>query len=112
MQSVVDGMQLGDRVCVDLSIEYINDNVMHLTTGYIRARMARALRQVELSKSQKGLLARVFLRQLESEKIYQEFKEYIRLFKTIGVESYRDEFEKQLKSDKKYIVRAANKLLY
>ncbi|NQZ08400.1 MAG: hypothetical protein HRT35_14685 [Algicola sp.] len=111
MDSVIDGVKLGDSACVQISIEYIQDNVMHSTTGYIRASMARSLRNAELTKKQKVTLAGIFLKQLESGLIYREFKEYCRLFKRIGVEPYRQEIEKYNKSHKQYIRHAASRLL-
>lgn len=111
MDSVVDGVQLGDKACIQISIEYIAAHDMRSTTGYIRERMARALRSVELTKVQKVMLAKVFLSQLESGKLYKEFREYSRLFKKIGVEPYRREIEKFENSNKHYIKRAASKLL-
>ncbi len=111
MDSVVDGVQLGDKACVQISIEYIQDNDMRSTTGYIRERMARALRNCELSNKQKSQLADTFIKQLESKRIYKEFREYCRLFKKIGVEPYKKEIEKYTNSNKQYIKRAALRLL-
>ncbi len=111
MNAVVDGVQLGDNACVQLSIDYIEDNIMCSTTGYIRERMARALRHVELKEHQKKQLAEVFLNQLEDQNLYKEFKEYSRLFKTIGIEPFRKEIEKYASSEKQYIQRAVQKLL-
>ena len=111
MESVVDGIRLGDMACIQLSIEYIHDGEMGSTTGYIRERMARALRNASLTKNQKAELAKIFLGMLESDKIYKEFKEYTRLFKRIGVAHYAEEIERFKKSNKQYIRRAAERLL-
>lgn len=111
MDAVVDGVQLGDNACVQLSIDYITDNIMGSTTGYIRERMARALRHAELKEHQKKQLAEVFLNQLARRDLHKEFKEYSRLFKTIGIEPYRKEIEKYASSEKQYIQRAAQRLL-
>ena len=111
MDAVADGIQLEDRACIELSVEYIKDNIMESTTGYIRERMARSLRHVTLSKDQKERLALSFMTQLEQQTLHKEFREYIRLFKTIGVEPYRKIIEKYLNSKKEFIRRAAEKLL-
>ena len=93
MESVVDGIQLGDMACVQLSIEYIQDNIMGPTTGYIRERMARALRNSELTNDQKKQLANIFLNMLHSGQLLKEFREYCRLFKVIGVDPYQNDIE-------------------
>ena len=111
MSSVVDGIQVGDKACIQLAIDYIEDNIMCSTTGYIRERMARSLRQVELTEYQKDSLAKTFLNQLDKQHLTKEFKEYIRLFKTIGIEPYVKDIEIFTQSNKEYIRRAARKLL-
>lgn len=112
MDSVVDGVQLGDKACIELSIDYINDCPMDPTTGYIRERMARSLKQSELlSIEQEKRLANIFICQLERGKIYKEFREYGKLFKKIGIEDYRNRIEVLQQSKKDYVSRAASKLL-
>ncbi|MBT2787351.1 MULTISPECIES: hypothetical protein [unclassified Halomonas] len=111
MDSVVDGVRLGDKACVQLAIDYIRDNEMYSKTGYIRARMARALKSADLSDSQKKELALIFLHQLETGVLYQEYREYCRLFRKIGVEPYRREIKRYGKARRQYIKRAANRLL-
>ena len=111
IDAVADGIQLEDNACIELAVDYINDNVMDSTTGYIRERIARSLRHVELTEDQKKRLASSFLMQLEHQDLHKEYKVYIRLFKTIGIEPYRKEIEKYLNSKKEFIQRAATKLL-
>ena len=43
-------------------------------TGYIRARIARALKNVELTEYQKNKLAEIFLKQLENAELFKEYK--------------------------------------
>lgn len=111
MDAVADGVQLGDRACIQLAIDYIEDNILGSTTGYIRERMARSLRHADLEEHQKKQLASVFLMQLKQGNLRKEFKEYSRLFKTIGIEPYRKEIEKYASSQRQYIQRAARRLL-
>jgi hypothetical protein len=112
MDAIADGVQLGDNACIQLSIDYIQDNIMGSSTGYIRERIARALRHAELKEHQKKQLAEAFLHQLDHQNLHKEFKEYSRLFKTIGIEPYRKEIEKYSTSKKQYIQRAVKKLLF
>ena len=111
MESVIDGVQLGDFTCVQLCIDYINDDVKAPTTGYTKERMARALRHASLSDKQKKELSEIFIKQLESGKIYKEYREYIRLFKIIGVTPYKEKIQKCIKGQQEFIKRAASKLL-
>lgn len=112
MQSVVDGLQLGCKACIELSVQYIEDSPMSPHSGYIRERMARALRHVDLSDSQKLRLSEIFMLQLKSHGLKKEFREYIRLFKIIGIEPYRKAIEKHRHSSYQYIDHAAQRLLH
>lgn len=73
MESVADGVKNGEPACVELSVQYIEDNVMGSTTGYIRERMARRLRRANLNERQKARLSFVFMQQLRHEKLLKEY---------------------------------------
>ncbi|VAW71131.1 hypothetical protein MNBD_GAMMA10-1649 [hydrothermal vent metagenome] len=111
MDSIAKNLEINDKAYTQLAIEYIADNVMGSTTGYIRETLARKLRRVDLSENQKLMLINIFLVQLKSGKILKEYKEYIRLFKLIGVKPYTVEIEACLNSKKNYIKRAAIRLM-
>lgn len=111
MDSVTEGVKLGDAACIELAIAYICDNEMAMYTGYIRARMARALKWVVLADGQKQRLAATFLSQLEAGMIHQEFSDYCKLFRVIGIAPYRNRLRQLRRSDKAFIRRAVAKLL-
>ena len=111
MDTVADGVRIGDAACIELSIDYLKDNVMGSTTGYIRERMARALKQAELTNGQKQRLSEIFMTQLRHRRILMEFREYSRLFRRIGIEPYREEIESLRNAREAYIQRAVERLL-
>jgi hypothetical protein len=111
MESAVEGVRRGDPACIELSVEYIEDNVMGSYTGYIRERLARSLRHAELSNSQRTRLINVFLSQLARGYLHQEFREYSRLFKSLGIDDHRSNIGHALTSEQAYIRRAAERLL-
>jgi len=111
MDSVADGVRLGDGPSLELAIRYIEDDSLDLWSGYIRARMARDLRHVSLSDAQQARLARNFIDRLFYRRVRQEFREYIRLFRVIGVAPYRQELERLRSTHEAYIRRAVERLL-
>ena len=111
MESVADGVRLGDGPSVELAVRYIEDDTWDSRSGYIRERMARALRHVALSDAQQARLARNFVDRLYYRRVRQEFREYIRLFRVIGVAPYRQELERLLTAKEAYIRRAVARLL-
>ena len=60
MDTVADGVKLNDKACIELSIGYIEDNIMGTYTGYIRESMARSLKNATLTDLQKNRLIKVF----------------------------------------------------
>ena len=111
MDSVTDGIEFNDKACIELSVNYIEANVMTSYSGYIRERMARKLRQVELTDNQKQRLATTFIRHLNNRSLYQEYRTYIRLFKSIGIDRFRNQIKPFTCASESYIRQAAEKLL-
>ncbi|ESQ16763.1 MAG TPA: hypothetical protein DDY14_17360 [Chromatiaceae bacterium] len=111
MDSVAEGIRLGDPACIELAVAYIEADVMISGSGYTRERLARGLCHVPLTQMQKRRLAETFLRQLRQGTLRKEFKEYIRLFKTIGITEDREQIKACAGSHKAYIQRAARRLL-
>jgi hypothetical protein len=84
MERVADGLLVGDEACIELSIDYIVDDIFHTTSGYIRARMARRLKHVVLTDAQQDLLRAHFMNLLREGETPHELREYTRLFVRIG----------------------------
>lgn len=91
MDSVTDGVQLGDAACIELAVCYLEADGMASGSGYRRARMARALCHAALAPEQCRRLRTLFLEQLRHGRMHQEYREYIRLFRHIGVAPHRGE---------------------
>jgi hypothetical protein len=94
-----------------LSVEYIDSDVMTSGSGYLRERMAHSQRHADLNASQQRRLAEVFLAQPRQGILRKEFKEYLRLFRALGVEPYRRQIERHEHSPQAHIQRAARRLL-
>jgi hypothetical protein len=67
----------------ELAIRYIELHYIGSYSGYIRVRLARALRKGELSEPQKDRLNQHFLRLVETGNFTAEFKEYKKLWRGI-----------------------------
>ena len=111
MPQVATGLLVNNYACIELSIEFIKDNIMESGSGYLRALMARRLKSCPLEERQASNLRRIFFTQLKNGKMHQEYKEYIKLFKKIELGEYHHEIYLLTKSTISYIARAANKLL-
>jgi hypothetical protein len=111
MQVVADGVKTGDKACIELAVQYIVDEGRYPFAMATRSNMARYLRKVDLSHGQKDRLRRRFIGMLQSGQFGREFREYSRLFISIGADEYKQTFLELSGSPKKYVARAANYLL-
>lgn len=73
------GVRAGDAACVEIAIRYIELRYIGSNSGYLRARLACALKSAALSSSQKARLQQHFLH-LTFRREYSEFPVYRKLW--------------------------------
>ena len=79
LRKVADGIRAGDNACNEIAVNYILLNYIGSYSGYLRSRLARALRQADIAPRQKAQLAGHF-DHLASEHAYSyEWREYRKL---------------------------------
>jgi hypothetical protein len=88
LEPVTERVVLGDPAAIELAIDYIVDNLYYPTSGYIRARMARRLKHVALADPQCERLRSHFMSLLRTGESSFEFREYAKLFVSIGPGPY------------------------
>jgi hypothetical protein len=86
MEKVIEGIEAGDIACVEIGIDFIEEDRKFPFGKIIKAKTACVLRRAELSsKQRRRILARVF-GMLRDGKIPHEFREYAKLARKIGFE--------------------------
>ena len=83
LHRVADGVRLGDPALIELAIRYIELNYFGSYSGFIKERLARALKSQSLSKSQNDRLKQHFRFLVANGQCFQEFKEYRKLLQHI-----------------------------
>lgn len=81
LYKVAEGVRKGDRACIELAIRYIELNYFGSYSGFIREKLARALKSQDLSLSQIRRLNNHFQKLINNKQCFQEFKEYHKLRK-------------------------------
>ena len=76
---ICDGVRANDDACIELAIRYIELNYIGSYSGYIKGKLARALKSVSLSLSRKQRLKRHFENLINKKECFQEFGEYKKL---------------------------------
>ena len=84
MNRVIDGIAAGDRACIRLGIEFINEDAKFPFGKILKANTARALRRTSLSEDQKERIRRRVFAMLQAGVIPHEYREYAKLVRRIG----------------------------
>ena len=80
---ITDGVRAGDSACIELAVRYIELRYIGSYSGFVRARLANALRRTDLSISQKTRLNRVFMLIVRNRDYTDEFNSYAKLWRQI-----------------------------
>lgn len=86
---VADGVRAGDGACIELAVRYIELRYIGSYSGFIRERLARALKGADLSPTQAARLDRHFRKLLTERERTVEFREFFRLWRSISSEAER-----------------------
>jgi hypothetical protein len=81
---VGDGVRAKDAACIEIAVRYIELNYIGSYSGYIREKLARALKNVSPTPSQSDRLKQHFAVLLKENKRLQEFGEYTKLLKRLN----------------------------
>jgi hypothetical protein len=91
MDEVIVGIHQGDRACVLLGIEFIEEDQGFPFGKILKSNTARALRQAAvLDDIQQARLRRRFADMLLRGYLPREYKEYAKLFRDIGLGIHRE----------------------
>jgi hypothetical protein len=87
MMKVIDGIEAGDLACVELGVEFIEEDTKFPFGKTLKSNTARALRRAHLSNEQKQRIRRRVFGLLRAGHIPHEYREYARLVRKIGFEA-------------------------
>jgi hypothetical protein len=76
---ICDGIRKNDLACVELGIRYIELNYIGSYSGFIREKIARALKSIKLSSVYAERLRKHFKKLIEKNECFEEFAEYKKL---------------------------------
>ena len=80
---ICDGVRKNDSACIELAVRYIELNYIGSYSGFIREKMARALKSRLLSKNHSKRLKKHFKSLIDKNECFEEFSEYKKLLKRI-----------------------------
>jgi|GEM_PF-1605025 len=83
---VSDGIRAGDDACCEIAIRYIELAYIGSYSGFLRTKLARALKHADLDAKQKSRLNEHFLKRVLARDYTEEFREYWKLWSLIVTE--------------------------
>lgn len=93
MDKVIGGIEQGDGACVELGIDFIEEDQQFTFGMVLKSNTARALRRTFLSEAQKERARRRIVSMLIEGKTYREFRQYYKLLRDIGLGSHWAELD-------------------
>src|SRR6476660_7439683 len=97
MDRVIEGIEKGDQACVELGVEFIEDNSSFVFGRILKSNTARALRRSSLTSEQKERVRKRVTEMLETGYLPREFRQYAKLVRKIGLGNWLLRIEAQAK---------------
>ncbi len=84
MDEVIQGIKANDPACVEIGIEFIEEDTKFVFGKLLKSRTARVLRRATLTEAQKDRIRRRVFAMLSAGHLAHELRDYSRLAATIG----------------------------
>ena len=110
MFEVIEGIEGGDKACIEIGVECIEENQWFSFGGIIKSNTARALRRSNLTPLQAERLRKQIVFMLVGEHIPRHYREYAKLLRKIGLGNWWTLIEKQTNCDNPCVLRYYNYL--
>jgi hypothetical protein len=108
---VIAGIEKGDPACKLIGIELIEQDQKFPFGKILKSNTARALRRTPLNAQEQERIRKRLVSMLVAGNVPHEYKEYAKLLKKIGLESYRADLETQINRSNLYVSRYFNYLI-
>jgi hypothetical protein len=105
MDQVIGGIEKGDKACIEIGVECIEENQWLAFGRVIKANTARALRRSTLTPQQIERLRKYIVSMLIEEHTPGHYREYAKLLRKIGLGNYWPMLEEQVNCNNPYVFR-------
>jgi hypothetical protein len=105
MEQVIAGIEAGDPACVELGLEFIQEDQKFPFGKILKANTARALRRALLDAGQVERIRDRVITMLIAGHVPHEFREYAKLLRKVGVGERWASVHEQLDQSNPYVMR-------
>jgi hypothetical protein len=95
MDRVIEGIEGGDPACVELGVEFIEEDALFPFGRVLKSNTARALRRASLTDEQKERIRKRVVEMLGTRYLPREYRQYAKLARKIGLGTWLSRIEEQ-----------------
>jgi len=108
MEQVIVGIEAGDAACIELGIEFLEEDEKFPFGKNLKARAARALRRAPLTADQIARIRQRVFGMLVAGHVPHEFREYAKLLRKVGVGEQWSAVHDRLDQANPYVMRSTS----
>jgi len=105
MDEVIAGIGAGDGACIEIGIEFIEEDQGFPFGLILKVNTAKALRRTSLSPKQENRIRRRVATMLIDGNLPKEFKEYAKLLRKVGLGNWWAAIKEKADFDDPYVLR-------
>lgn len=105
MEQVIAGIEAGDPACVELGVEFIEEDQKFPFGRILKSNTARALRRASLDAGQVERIRARVIGMLVAGHVAREFREYSKLLRKVGLGSRWNSVRERLDHSNPYVMR-------
>ncbi len=105
MERIIEAIEQGDAAAVQIGVEFIGEDQTFPFGKSLKAKTARVLRRASLTPDQKETVRRRVLQMLMDGHIPQEYGDYAKLLRQIGIGPEWSEVEAKVDRNNPYVMR-------
>lgn len=105
MDEVLKGIEGGDRTCIELGVEFIEEDARFPFGRILKSNTARALRRSILTSEQQERVRKRVAHMLVAEHVPHEYREYAKLLRKVGMGHWWSFIEEGANRDNPYVMR-------
>lgn len=108
MFQVIEGIEQGDKACIEIGVECIEENQWFSFGRVIKSNTARALRRSTLTSQQIERVRQQIVHMLLAEHTPRHYREYAKLLRKVGLGNWWSFIEQRANRDNPYVLRYYN----
>jgi hypothetical protein len=110
MERVIEGIEEGDLACIQLGVEFIEEDEKFPFGKILKAKTARALQRAQLTTEQVERIRQRVIGMLIAGHVPREFNEYVKLVRKVGIGQWWSGLDERVDHSNPYVMRFYNYL--